>query len=349
MVRIGIIGIGFMGMIHYYGIQKILGGKVTAICTRSPKKLNGDWTSIQGNFGPRGSVEDLSEIKTYDDIDAILSDPEIDLIDICLPTHYHRDVTISALKSGKHVLVEKPIAIDLDSANEMTRVADETGNRLMVAHVLPFFAEFSYALEAVKNAEYGELLGANLKRITSKAADTPSASDVERSGGPGIDLHIHDTHFIQLLNGMPSAVFSQGKLIGEKYTDYLTTQYIYTDNPVTISCSSGSIAQKGRAFSHGFEIFLQKATLLFESSTLGGQPVVSQPLTIITDDGKVEQVDLGDTDPIDAFTNEIQHAVDAINGDSDAVLLSGDKARDALLLCYKEAESVRTGQIVTVG
>ena len=71
MVRIGIIGIGFMGMIHYYGIQKILGGKVTAICTRSPEKLNGDWTSIQGNFGPRGSIEDLSEIKTYDDIDAI--------------------------------------------------------------------------------------------------------------------------------------------------------------------------------------------------------------------------------------------------------------------------------------
>ena len=63
----------------------------------------------------------------------------------------------------------------------------------------------------------------------------------------------------------------------------------------------------------------------------------------------MEQVDLGDTDPIDAFTNEIQHAVDAINGDSDAVLLSGTKARDALLLCYKEAESVRTGQIVTVG
>ena len=349
MVRIGIIGIGFMGMIHYYGIQKVLDGKVTAICTRNPKKLAGDWTSIQGNFGPRGSVENLSEIKTYDHIDAILADPEIDLIDICLPTHYHKDVTISALKSGKHVLVEKPIAIDLDSANEMTRTADETGNRLMVAHVLPFFPEFSYALETVKNVEYGELLGANLKRITSKSADTPSAADVEKSGGPGIDLHIHDTHFIQLLNGMPDAVFSQGKLIGDKYTDYLTTQYIYRDNPVTISCSSGSISQKGRAFSHGFEIFLEKATLLFESSTLGGQPVVSQPLTIITDRGKVEQVDLGDTDPVGAFTDEIQHAVNAINTNSDAVLLSGDKARDALLLCYKEAESVRTGQVIAVG
>ena len=349
MVRIGIIGIGFMGMIHYYGIQKVLGGKVTAICTRNPEKLDGDWTSIQGNFGPRGSLEDLSDIKTYDDIDVILADPEIDLIDICLPTHRHKDVTISALKSGKHVLVEKPIAIDLDSANEMTRVADETGNRLMVAHVLPFFAEFSYALEAVKNGEYGELLGANLKRITSKSADTPSAADVEKSGGPGIDLHIHDTHFIQLLNGMPDAVFSQGKLIGEKYTNYLTTQYIYKDNPVTISCSSGSISQKGRAFSHGFEIFLQKATLLFESATLGGQPVISQPLTIITDDGEVEQVNLGDTNPVDAFTNEIHHAVDAINNNSDPTLLSGDKARDALLLCYKEAESVRTGGIITVG
>ena len=51
MVKIGIIGIGFMGMIHYYGIQRGSGAEVVAICTRDEKKLNGDWTSIQGNFG----------------------------------------------------------------------------------------------------------------------------------------------------------------------------------------------------------------------------------------------------------------------------------------------------------
>ena len=60
MIRIGIIGIGFMGMTHFEGAKKLKGAKVTAISTRDPNKLKGDWTGIQGNFGPRGSKLDLS-------------------------------------------------------------------------------------------------------------------------------------------------------------------------------------------------------------------------------------------------------------------------------------------------
>ena len=56
MVKIGIIGIGFMGMIHYYGSKKGSGGEVVAICTRDQNKLDGDWTGIQGNFGPRVGI-----------------------------------------------------------------------------------------------------------------------------------------------------------------------------------------------------------------------------------------------------------------------------------------------------
>ena len=61
-VGIGIVGIGFMGMIHYLAVQKLAGGKVVAICTRDPKKLAGDWSSIQGNFGPKGTHMDLSGV-----------------------------------------------------------------------------------------------------------------------------------------------------------------------------------------------------------------------------------------------------------------------------------------------
>ena len=64
MIRIGIIGIGFMGYTHFEGARKLKGAKVTAIATRNAKKLAGDWTAIQGNFGPRGGHVDLSKIKT---------------------------------------------------------------------------------------------------------------------------------------------------------------------------------------------------------------------------------------------------------------------------------------------
>ena len=95
MVRIGIIGLGFMGMTHFEGANrfkddsnsgrrrisgsKLKNGKVTAIATRNSKKLDGDWRSIQGNFGPPGALNDLSTIKTYSDYHDLLSDPDIDL------------------------------------------------------------------------------------------------------------------------------------------------------------------------------------------------------------------------------------------------------------------------------
>ncbi|MDE0315975.1 MAG: Gfo/Idh/MocA family oxidoreductase [Candidatus Poribacteria bacterium] len=348
MIKIGIVGIGFMGMIHYYGIQRGKGAEVVAICTRDPKKLAGDWTGIQGNFGPRGGMEDLSNIRKYNDIDELLADGEIDLVDICLPTHLHKSVSIASLQAGKHTLVEKPISIDIDDANEIVELAEQTDKEFMVAHVLPFFAEYAYAKQAVESGEYGELLGAHFKRIISKPSWSRDIADIEKSGGPGIDLHIHDTHFIQLLCGVPDAVFSQGKLAGGNFLDFLTTQYIYNDKELTVSCSSGAISQKGRAFSHGFEVFLEKATLLFDFSTLAGEPSTAMPLTLITEDGNVEQVDLGEVDPIDAFTAEIQYAVDAIDWEEEPTALSGVGARDALLLCYKEAESVKTGKVVAV-
>ena len=348
MVRIGIVGIGFMGMIHYYGIKKVSGAEVVAICTRDPKKLDGDWSSIQGNFGPRGGIENLSNLRKYNRIEDLLTDQGVDLVDICLPVELHKSVSIAALNAGKHVLVEKPISIRLDDAAEMVEIGKASGKHFMVAHVLPFFAEFAYARNALESRDYGQLLGAHFKRVTSKSKKTYDLEEVERSGGPGIDLHIHDTHFIQLLCGMPDAVYSRGALTTGDFAESLTTQYIYNDRDVSISCSSGGMSQSGRAFSHGFEIYLERATLLYEFATLGGQPATSMPLTLLTESGEVQQVDLGEVGAIDAFTDEIQYAVDAIRGGYEPAALSGGGARDALALCYKEAESVKTGQIVSV-
>src|SRR5713226_5515443 len=103
MVRIGIVGVGFMGMIHYLAAQRLKGARVSAICSRDAKKLAGDWRGIRGNFGPPGQRMDLSKIKKYDRLDALLDDPDIDLIDICNPTDLHASTAIAALRAGKHV------------------------------------------------------------------------------------------------------------------------------------------------------------------------------------------------------------------------------------------------------
>src|SRR6202171_2545470 len=104
MVRIGIVGVGFMGMIHYLAARKLQGARVEAICSRDEKKLAGDWRSIQGNFGPRGEMMALAVIKKYPGLDDLLADPNIDLVDVCNPTNLHPQTAIKALQAGKHVL-----------------------------------------------------------------------------------------------------------------------------------------------------------------------------------------------------------------------------------------------------
>jgi predicted dehydrogenase len=341
MVRIGIVSLGFMGMIHYLAARKLKGAKVVALCSRDKKKLAGDWRGIRGNFGPPGEMMDLSGLKTYERLEDMLADKDVDLIDICNPTHLHPETAIQALRASKHVLVEKAIALDGGDADRMVAAARQAGKLLMVAHVLPFFPEFAYAASAIRSGRHGKLLAAHLKRVISKPDWSAEIGDASKTGGPAIDLHIHDTHFIGLICGVPGQVFSTGVVEGDAVS-YLTTSYLYGKDGPAVTCASGALAMKGRPFVHGYEIYLEKATLVYESGTC--------PLTVLLPDGNVEHPRLeGGDDATAAFTQELQAAVDGIQADKEHDYLSGKLARDALVLCHKEIESVKTGRAVTVG
>jgi predicted dehydrogenase len=344
MVRIGIVGVGFMGMIHYLAAAKLRGARVAAICTRDAKKLAGDWRGIRGNFGPAGTKMDLGNIQRYPRFEELCADPDIDLIDICTPTHLHPDMARAALRAGKHVLVEKAIALTRKDADAMLQTATKAGKLLMVAHVLPFFPEFAFAAETIRSGTYGRLLGGHFKRIIAQPDWSEDIADAGKTGGPAVDLHIHDTHFIGLIAGVPRKVFSTGLAPDSRTVTYLTTQYLYDSggNAPALTCSSGAVSKKGREFVHGYELYLDNATLLYESAT--------QPLTVLTADGKVKQPKLkGSTEATAAFTAEIQAAVEGVRSGHEPDLLSGKLARDALVLCQKECQSVLSGNAVTVG
>jgi predicted dehydrogenase len=348
MVKIGIIGIGFMGMTHFEGAKKLKGAKVAAISTRDPKKLAGDWSSIQGNFGPRGGQVDLSKIARYADYHDLLADKSIDLVDICLPTDQHERVVIDALLAGKHVLVEKSISLDVKAADRMVATAARCRRLLMVAHVLPFFPEFKFAAEAIRSGRYGKLRAAHFRRVISKPDWSKDMADLKKTGGPGIDLHIHDNHFIGYVCGVPRQIYSRG-ILEQGFAQYLVTQYLYDTPDLTVSCVSGGIAAPGLAFGHGYEIYLDKATILYEYNTLGGEPVLNRPLTLLTADGKLSHPKLkGDAEWCAAFTAELQVAVDAVRTGREPALLSGALARDALKLCYHEAKSIATRKAIRV-
>jgi predicted dehydrogenase len=340
MVRIGIVGVGFMGMIHYLAARDIKGARVAAICSRDPKKLAGDWRSIRGNFGPPGEMMDLSEVKKYDRLDRLLADPDIDLVDVCNPTHLHPDTAIRALRAGKDVLVEKAIALTTADADAMLQAAAAARKLLMVAHVLPFFPEFAFAAEAIRSGKFGRLRAAHFKRIIAKPDWSPAIAAADMTGGPGIDLHIHDTHFIGLVCGIPPCVFATG-VEEQGAVVYLTTQYLYGKEGPCVTCSSGALAQPARPFVHGYEIYLERATLVYESGTA--------PLTVLTEEGKLDQPRLeGGGSATAAFTAEIQAAVDGIGSGRAPDLLSACLARDALAMCQKECQSVKSGEAVPI-
>src|SRR5690242_19538270 len=183
MVGIGIVGIGFMGMIHYLAARGLTGGRVVAVCSRDPKKLAGDWTGIRGNFGPRGGTMDLSGLNRHADVADLLADPAVDLVDLCVPNDEHARLAVRALEAGKHVLVEKPVALTTADADAMLRAARATGKRLLVAHVLPFFPEFSFVAEAVTSGRYGaRTCGGSSPSPTGRpGSPTPTAAAGRRS------------------------------------------------------------------------------------------------------------------------------------------------------------------------
>ena len=167
----------------------------------------------------------------------------------------------------------------------------------------------------------------------------PSPTRPGRADRP-LDLHVHDTHFVGLACGVPKRVFAAG-VEANGAVQYLTTSYLYGPGGPAVTCSSGAVAAAGRPFAHGFEMYFERATLAYHSAVL--------PLTEYTPDGRAVPVAVpGGGGELAAFTAELQAAVDGVRSGDEPPLLAGQLARDALVLCHREIESVRRGEPVAV-
>lgn len=344
MTRVGIVGLGFMGMVHYLTYQKLPGVKVVAVCDRSPEKLAGDWTSIHGNFGSPGMMMDLSGVAAYSSADELIADPNVDLVDITLPPAFHADVAIAALAAGKHVFCEKPMALHAADCDRMVSAALMAGRKLLIGHVLPFFPEYAWVLGEIESGQHGKLMSGSFTRVISDPAWLANYWNPDDVGGPMLDLHIHDAHFIRLLFGMPTKVTTRGTVRGG-LPEQWHTLFEFADARQTAHATSGAIPQAGRPFLHGFEIRLERAILKFEFAVhtlLEGKTsaAYSTPPTIIGLGGEAQQVDLGDGDPMNAFHAELAHVLGVINGQRDDGPLACELARDALAICQMQAASL---------
>lgn len=338
MLRVGIVGLGFMGWIHWLVYKRLPGIEVVAICETDPVRRTGDWRSIRGNFGPHGEQVDLSKVRVYESIDRMLSEGGLDLVDICLPPSLHCDTVLRALDAGHHVFCEKPMALHVADCDRMVARANAAQRRLFVGHVLPFFPEYSFARETVRSGAYGRLLGGTFKRVISDPQWLKDFFDPNRIGGPLIDLHVHDAHFIRLLFGMPVRTRSRGRT-RNGVVSYCNSLLEFADPAITVNCISGVIEQQGRPFNHGFEIHMERGTLQFEFASFQDRSE-SMPLKLLTDRGDVIRPALFAADDIAGFVAEISEVMQCLATDRDSEILGGQLARDAIGICHLQASAV---------
>jgi predicted dehydrogenase len=347
MTRVGIIGIGFIGWIHWLAYHRLGGVKVVAISESIPERLAGDWRSIKGNFGPPGEQVDLSGINTYANLDDLLRDPEVELVDITLPTFLHADIAVRALEAGKHVFCEKPMALRLADCERMAAAAKQADRLLMIGHVLPFFPEYDWAREVIRSGDYGRVRGGSFRRIISDPTWIKDFWSPERIGGPMLDLHVHDAHFIRLVFGMPQEVNTAGRL-RDDLPEFWHSQFRFADRELVVEATSGTIDQQGRAFTHAFEIHLERATLAFDFAVIGGAGrYLCEPM-LLDSNGHVDHPKLPGGDPIDAFVNELREVTRSVSEGKASETLGAILAQDAIRLCEKQSASLVEGRSVKI-
>jgi predicted dehydrogenase len=267
-MRIAMLGLGFMGGVHLRAWREVAGATLTAVFSNDERQLSGDLTGTQGNLGRPGELLDFSAIKKYRDIDAVLADSDIDAVDLCLPTFFHEDVAVAALRAGKHVLVEKPMALEGVAARRIIAESQRAGRILMCAQVLRFFPEYV----ALRNAMpgLGAVRGGFFRRRCAAPAWGGWLKDPAKSGGGVFDLLIHDVDMCLHLFGSPEAVSAVGHCDTAAGLDILHGQLFYPFGTVVVS---GGWQHEG-AFPFGMEYSVTMDGGTIEYSSAGRPPAV---------------------------------------------------------------------------
>ena len=342
MIGVGLVGVGFMGKMHFGCHQESTRAKIVAICDVDEKKLNGDWSSIGGNIDdPSAKNVDLKGINTYAKIDELLADPAVELVDITLPTYLHAKNVLKALATGKHVLCEKPIALTAEDAAVIVRAAADAKGQFMVAHCIRWWPEYAVTRDIVTNKTYGRVYSAVFRRISP----TPTwgwknwLQDHTRSGGACVDLHIHDTDYVNYLFGLPQAVSSVGVSKTSGGVDHIATHYLYDTDNSMVSAEGNWICHPSVPFEMSFRIICETATIDYSSAR-------EKTLVIYRRGGGEEYPEF---EPGDGYHNEIEYYLSCIESNTTATVVTPAEAREALAVALAEIKSVESGKVVAIG
>ncbi len=332
-MKIAVLGLGFMGSTHLKALKSVPEATLVAILSNDDRAREGDLSAVQGNLGGPGEKYDFSEVKKYRDAKDLLADPDIDAVDICLPTFLHAPVALDALRAGKHVLVEKPMALTGREADELLGEAKCRNRVLMSAQVLRFFPQYKVLNDSLPNL--GSTRYAFFRRRCAAPAWSKWLQDKSKSGGGVFDLLIHDIDMALWLFGVPSNVSAIGSEDLAKGVDVLTATLSYP-NGLKVTISGGWHHLKSYPFSMEYTVVCDAGTIEYSSA--------GRPPTLYKDDGTEAPLELGLED---GYVEEIKYFVDCAKANRQPTYCAPESSVQAvkLALLLEQARN-RNGEVI---
>jgi predicted dehydrogenase len=343
MIKVGLIGAGFIGRNHFNQYEKIADrAKIVAICDLEEPRRLGDWSGVGGNVGDtQGTKRDLHGAKPYADYKQLLADPQVEMVDICVPTYLHAEIAMAALKAGKHVLCEKPMALTVEQCDEVLKIAVGAPGKFMIAQCIRFWPECVFVKKCIEDKRFGGLKAVNLRR----QASTPTYSlnnwllDPALSGGAILDLHVHDVDYVLFMLGKPHTVTAQAATRGNTHAyDRVHSLWHYPNGPV-VQVEGYWDMPESFGFNMGFTFLFEKAAIVWDLCT-------GKPMTVFRNGAKEGEVP--EVGPNDGYFNEIDYFIGCIEKNETPTVSTPKESRDAVMIALAEKQSAITGQTVRI-
>ena len=343
-ITIGLIGIGDMASVHADAAHRL--GLSLAVAAGQ-------------NRDRARTLAERTGARLYDSVDDLLAAPGVDAVDLCVPNDLHRHFAERAFAAGKHVLCEKPIALNLEDADAMISGAQTAGVILMVGHVVRFWPEYERFHRGVKANEFGKVDWLSLSRLTGVLSATAGRenwrANVRRSGGAVLDLQIHDLDFLYWTLGAPRSIYSRGiQSPGGTWDHVLTTATFDT-------CSAAveaSFLMQGAPFELGFHAIAEKGAVVYRYSPASfalhglhgeddaGSTAPEPSLRLYPAGAEPRNLYVPERDSFElAIERELQEFADAVSEGRDP-LTPGHEARASLAISLASLESCTTGQVI---
>ncbi len=325
-VRVGIVGCGSIARsAHVPGLLASERAELAGFASRTRASAE---ATAEGCGSPAPIYDDWRELVEREDVDAIT---------ICSPNAFHRDQAVAAAKAGKHVLVEKPVAVSAAEADEMIAAAQQARVVLQVAHNLRYVPAVLAARDVVRGGRLGNIVG--LRAAFGHGGPqvwAPEASwffDRTRSGGGAlIDLGIHIIDVVNFVTGLDARAVT-AMTAGNEPCEDAAQLVVSFGNGAIGSVHASWLARPAPDMS--LTIFGTDGTLHFDVRT---------PLTFRPADGKKEQIELPDVtaNPFDDFAR-------VVSGEEPVgPAASGEEARNAIAIVDAAYASAQSGKTVEV-